>query len=47
MTFKRRKSNIFFKQYALKRHEKAYFIVGIVKERIFIDGSETGSVTFH
>jgi hypothetical protein len=42
---KKRKSNIFFKKYALKCH--ACFIVGIVKERIFIAGSETGSLTFY
>jgi uncharacterized FlgJ-related protein len=44
---KKRKSNIFFKKYAPKCHEKAFFIVGIVKERIFIVGSETGSVTYY
>jgi hypothetical protein len=33
--------------YALKYHENAFFIVGIVKERIFRVGSETGSVTFY
>jgi hypothetical protein len=35
MTFKKRESNIFFKKYALKYHENAFFIVGIVKDRIF------------
>jgi hypothetical protein len=39
--------NIFFKKYALKCHEKAFFIAGIVKEGILIVGSETGSVTFY
>jgi hypothetical protein len=42
MTFK----NIFFKKYAVKCHENDFFLVGIVKERIFRVGSETGDVTF-
>jgi hypothetical protein len=41
------KLNIFFKKYALKYHENVFFIVGIVKERIFRVGSETGSVIFY
>jgi hypothetical protein len=44
MTLKRRQSNIFLQKYASKYHEKAFFIVGIVKEKIFRVGSETGSV---
>jgi hypothetical protein len=31
----------------LKYYENAFFIVGIVKERIFRVGSKTGSVTFN
>jgi hypothetical protein len=34
-------------RYALKYHENYFFIVGIVKERIFRVGSETGFVTFY
>jgi hypothetical protein len=41
------KSNIFFKNYALKCHVNAFFIVDMVKERIFIVGSETGSLNFY
>jgi hypothetical protein len=46
---KKRQSKIFFKKYryALKYHENAFFMVGIVKEKIFRVGSETGSVTFY
>jgi hypothetical protein len=44
---KKRSANIFFKKYALKYHENAFFIVGIVKARIFRVGSETGAVTFY
>jgi hypothetical protein len=40
------KSNISYKKYALECHENTFFIVGIVKERIFMVGSETGAVTF-
>jgi hypothetical protein len=47
MTLKKRQYHIFFKKYAKKYHENAFFIVSIVKERIFRVGSETGSVTFH
>jgi hypothetical protein len=47
MTLKKRKSNIFFKKYALKCPENAFFIVGMVKKRILMVGSETGSVTFY
>jgi hypothetical protein len=48
MTLKKRLSKIFFKKYryALKYNENAFFMVGIVKERIFRVGSDTGSVTF-
>jgi hypothetical protein len=50
MNLKKRQYNIFFKKYryrALKYHENAFFIVGIVKKRIFSVGSETGSVPFY
>jgi hypothetical protein len=33
--------------YALKCHKNAFFIVVIVKERIFRVGSETGPVTYY
>jgi hypothetical protein len=49
MTLKKSYYNIFFKKYryALKYHENAFFIVGIVKARIIWAGSESGSVTFY
>jgi hypothetical protein len=39
-------SYIFCIKYALKCHENAFLIVGIVEETIFKAGFETGSVTF-
>jgi hypothetical protein len=42
MTLK--KVNLTFSLKSIKYHENAFFIVGIVKERIFRVGSETGSV---
>jgi hypothetical protein len=38
--------NLTFSLKSIKYHEKAFFIVGIVKERIFRVGSETRSITF-
>jgi hypothetical protein len=46
MALKKRKAKIFFKKYALKCHENAFFVVSIVKESIFIVESETGPLTF-
>jgi hypothetical protein len=46
MTIKNVNLTFSLKSMLLRCHEKAFFIVGIGKERIFIVGSKTGSVTF-
>jgi hypothetical protein len=47
MTLKIHLSNIFFEKFAFQFYKKSFKIVGIVKERMFRVGSETGSETFY